>query len=660
MGNNQGSHIIVTVKTGDRKCAGTNASVWFVAKDEQGNSSDEIKLNQLFESNFDRGKKDVFELSKSKFAALTSPVDRIEIWRDYTGLTSTWFLETVIIEDPDCNVQYTFPVFRWIRPSYKYVILQYDASLPQEDVNTEQREVELEETRRTYKLSTADTTLPIQVAQVPDDEAFPDDFKRCSVVELVETRAEQLKKDEWTCLQDIGGIYASEEFYIPKCHLFWQEDWCFGYQRLNGVNPLLIKLCSEIPKKFAVSDSMIKPFLEGQSVKTALKNNKLFVCDLEILKDLVIPNEELTICAPIALFYLDKRNTLVPIAIQLFQERSDDNPVFLPSDDHYTWMLAKLWYNNAEANHHLAVTYIGTSCLLTESVGLSMHRHLSISHPLFKMLAPYFTNIMAANSDIMQNLLADEGVVDRVATIGARGVKKIIRKSLESWRFNVNSCLPEDVVKRGVSDIRVLPNYFYRDDGMLLYYAIQNYVIKYIMVYYADPDSIQNDTELQNWLKEMATCRDDGGMGIEGLPGDGSVCKPEQLQDLVTSIIFTCTAQQAAVGGAMYDTYGFPPNYPLKLSGAPPTDKTPREESDVLTALQTDTNWDQGVALAQVLSDTVNKGILGDGDSVYLYDPRAAEIHTRFVAELDEIGKVIRDRNSSRDHCYHYLIPGTI
>ncbi|XP_046551905.1 polyunsaturated fatty acid 5-lipoxygenase-like [Haliotis rubra] len=187
---------------------------------------------------------------------------------------------------------------------------------------------------------------------------------------------------------------------------------------------MLIKLCSEIPKKFAVSDSMIKPFLEGQSVKTALKNNKLFICDLEILKDLVIPNEELTICAPIALFYLDKRNTLVPIAIQLFQERSDDNPVFLPSDDQYTWLLAKLWYNNAEANHHLAVTYIGTACLLTESVGLSMHRHLSISHPLFKMLAPYFTNIMAANSDIMQNLLADEGVVDKVATIGARGSRR--------------------------------------------------------------------------------------------------------------------------------------------------------------------------------------------------------------------------------------------
>ncbi|XP_046552014.1 allene oxide synthase-lipoxygenase protein-like [Haliotis rubra] len=190
MGNNQGSHIIVTAKTGDRKCAGTNACVWFVAKDEEGNSSDEVKLNQLFESNFDRGKKDVFELSKSKFAALTSPVDRIEIWRDYTGLTSTWFLETVIIEDPDYNVEYTFPVFRWIRPSYRYVIHQYDTSLPQDDVNTEQREVELEETRRAYKLSTADTTLPIQ---------------RCSVVELVETRAQQLKKDEWTCLQDIGG-----------------------------------------------------------------------------------------------------------------------------------------------------------------------------------------------------------------------------------------------------------------------------------------------------------------------------------------------------------------------------------------------------------------------------------------------------------------------
>lgn len=44
-------------------------------------------------------------------------------------------------------------------------------------------------------------------------------IQRCSVVELIETRAQQLKKDEWASLQDVVGIYASEEFYIPKVNL---------------------------------------------------------------------------------------------------------------------------------------------------------------------------------------------------------------------------------------------------------------------------------------------------------------------------------------------------------------------------------------------------------------------------------------------------------
>ena len=51
---------------------------------------------------------------------------------------------------------------------------------------------------------------------------------------------------------------------------------------------------------------------------------------------------------PLGLFYVNNSGDLVPIAIQLFQQPSDTNPIWTHGDSQYDWLLAKMWLRYAD------------------------------------------------------------------------------------------------------------------------------------------------------------------------------------------------------------------------------------------------------------------------------------------------------------------------
>lgn len=55
-------------------------------------------------------------------------------------------------------------------------------------------------------------------------------------------------------------------FFTDYVIQHWTDDLFFGYQFLNGVNPLVIQRCVELPKNFPVADKMVFPY--GQNKLT--------------------------------------------------------------------------------------------------------------------------------------------------------------------------------------------------------------------------------------------------------------------------------------------------------------------------------------------------------------------------------------------------------
>ena len=138
------------------------------------------------------------------------------------------------------------------------------------------------------------------------------------------------------------------------------------------------------------------------------------------------------------------------------------------------------------------------------------------------------------------------------------------------WRLlNV----PHALAQRGVEK---LPRYYYRDDALKLWNAMEAFVKEAIAVYYSGgDDDVKKDKELQNWIGDLHA----DGLPQHGLDGEvdhhvpKSVDSVKELIDFLTRIVFCCSAQHAAENFGQFDYYAYNPNAPMIMRRPAPTKK---------------------------------------------------------------------------------------
>ena len=187
----------------------------------------------------------------------------------------------------------------------------------------------------------------------------------------------------------------------------WMEDTEFGRQVLNGMNPLLIEICKSLPKNFPVKDSEIASLLSrGITLEEEIAQGNVYIIDLKVLEGISTGHfplgsnsrgKKLELAVPLCLLYLDTDDTIRPIAIQLGQIPGPQYPIWTPNDGKWAWLLAKMWFRNAEYQVHQMRTHLAYTHLLVEPFAIATFRCLPKQHPVYKVLREHLQFVIAIN-----------------------------------------------------------------------------------------------------------------------------------------------------------------------------------------------------------------------------------------------------------------------
>ncbi|CAD7689730.1 unnamed protein product [Nyctereutes procyonoides] len=419
------------------------------------------------------------------------------------------------------------------------------------------------------------------------------------------------RKGSWKKLDDIRNIFWCHKTvtseYVTE---HWCEDSFFGYQYLNGVNPVMLHCLSSLPSKLPVTNDMVAPLLGP--------------------------------------------NTCLQTELELSQTPGPASPIFLPTDSYWDWLLAKTWVRNSEFLVHENNTHFLCTHLLCEAFAMATLRQLPLCHPVYKLLLPHTRYTLQVNTIARATLLNPEGLVEKVTSVGRQGLLYLISTALAHFTYT-DFCLPDSVRARGV---QAIPNYHYRDDGLRIWAAIESFVSEIVGYYYPSNTSVQQDSELQAWVREIFT---HAFLRRESSGFPHRLCTPGELVKFLTAIIFNCSAQHAAVNSGQHDFGAWMPNTPSSMRQPPPQTKgTATLKSYLDTLPEVNVTCNNLLLFWLVSQEPKDQRPLGTYPDEHFTEEAPRRSITAFQIRLAQISREIQERNKGLELPYTYLDPPLI
>ncbi|KAK0153689.1 Hydroperoxide isomerase ALOXE3 [Merluccius polli] len=134
--------------------------------------------------------------------------------------------------------------------------------------------------------------------------------------------------------------------------------------------------------------------------------------------------------------------------------------------------------------------------------------------------------------------------------------------------------------------------------------------------------------------------------------------KVDDLVKFVTMVIFTGSAQHAAVNNGQFDYGSWMPNMPTTIDHPPPDSKGRLNDSGMVNALPDINTTVHGMALLLVLSDQSSDFVpLGHYPEEHFSEEKPCEHMETFKRELSHLSKIINGRNGLLKVPYTFMDP---
>ncbi|WP_445633986.1 Lipoxygenase domain-containing protein [Nostoc sp. DSM 114161] len=461
-------------------------------------------------------------------------------------------------------------------------------------------------------------------------------------------------------IEDYNKLFA--KIPLPEISSRFKEDLVFGYMQVAGPNPLMLEQVLQQEKTLGISNEQYQRIvgIPNDSLEAARQEGRLYKADYSMLKNMKngsFPNQQKYIYSPLALFVVppasNPSRSLVPLAIQCKSE----HPVFTPLDGE-NWAIAKSIVQMADSNYHELVSHLGRTHLFIEPFVIATKRRLPANHHLRILLEPHFEGTILINYGAHKILVADRRQVDELLASTIESDRQLTVQAAQDYLHHFNDAMfPNILASRRVDNTHKLPEYPYRDDGLLIWNAIHQWVRAYLSSYYISEQQLLADQALQNWAKELIS-QQGGRLQNFGEDTSGRIKTLDYLIDAVSTIIFTASAQHAAVNFAQGELMTYAPAFPLASYSPAPTSLD--EQGDFMSMLPSIEQARTQLKVTYLLGSVYYTQLGQYSNSYFKSKPQINSALATFQNQLKAIEQEITKRNHTRIMPYKFLLPSQI